>query len=180
MKLGDINKPVMQFWHGGNLDIETPVRSGKWEYGPGLYLTTHYQTAKKYAKGSRKFYRINVESGNDSSVTLIDFAKVQEFVERYIIKSKKSEILQALTKYQEGGRIIANYVITILLNYEGLKTSNANALKSFLVGNGVDYSIISNPFGWGEKMMVLFNMNKIVKTEIIKPTDKIEKFDLNT
>lgn len=180
MKLNNIfeSNSTMQFWHGGNLDVETSVRSGKWEYGPGLYLTTHYLTAKKYAKGGRKFYRITVEHGNDSETTSIDFAEVQNFVNRYCVVAKKKEILEALTKYVVDGRLIAEYVITILINYQGLKASRANDLRHFLVSNGVDYSIVSNPFGWHEKMMVLFNMKKIVNTEVIKPTDKIDNFDL--
>jgi hypothetical protein len=179
MKLEQINEQVMQFWHGGNLDNETSPRSGKWEYGPGLYLTTHYGTAKKYAKGGRKFYKITVEKGNDASDTMLDFEQVQDFVNTYCITSKKKELIAAFTKYVVDGKITADTVLTIIINYNGIKTSNANKLRSFLVNNQVDYWIVNNPFGWGERMMVLFNMKKIIKKEVIKSTDKIETLNLH-
>lgn len=178
MKLLNImenDSQTMEFWHGGNLD----VRTGKWEYGPGLYLTTHYGTAKKYAKGSRKFYRITVQKGNPSNTTTIDFFEAEKFVKQYCVVAKRKEILQGLSKYVTDGRVKADYLITIIINYDGLRPSNVNHLKTFLVDNGVDYTMVSSPFGWGEQMMVLYNMDKIVKKEVIKPTDKIEKFDLH-
>ena len=45
---------TMSFYHGGNLDRYDDnliQRKGRFEYGAGLYLTTHYETAKKYARG---------------------------------------------------------------------------------------------------------------------------------
>lgn len=61
-------KSVFRFWHGGNLENKGDVinhKSGRYEYGPGLYLITHYETALKYSKGSRKLYLISVEVGTD-------------------------------------------------------------------------------------------------------------------
>lgn len=50
----------------------------------------------------------------------------------------------------------------------------------FMVDNGIDYCIVDNAFGWHERMIVLFNMKKMVKQKVIKPTDKIEEVDLFT
>ena len=60
-------RETMTFWHGGNLDTSTDVshKTGRWEYGPGLYLTTQFDVVQKYAKGSRKLYRVVVEKGVD-------------------------------------------------------------------------------------------------------------------
>ena len=42
----------MNVWHGGKLEDSyqdsISHKKGRWEHGPGLYLTTHYDTAKKY------------------------------------------------------------------------------------------------------------------------------------
>lgn len=181
MKLKNIfeSNDVMQFWHGGNLDLPIQTRSGKWEYGPGLYLTTHHGTAKKYSKGGRKLYRITVEQGNDSNNSFIDLAAIRNFVNRYCIVKKRKEILDNLEKIQQDGKISADRMITIIINYDALKNTNVVNLREFLVQNGVDYTMISSPFGWGEKMMVLYNMNKIINKEVIGPKDKIEKYDLH-
>lgn len=58
------------------------------------------------------------------------------------------------------------------------KPTNTQKLRQFYIDNGVDYEIIDNAFGWGEKMMVLYNMKKIVNVIQIKPGDKIEQYDL--
>lgn len=181
MKLENIveNENEMQFWHGGNLDTPVQTRVGRWEYGPGLYLTTHYQTAKKYAKGNRKFYRITVSKGNDSNDSVIDYQAIENFVNRYCIGKKRKEILDNLNKIQNDGKVSADRMITIIINYDALRASNVSNLREFLVQNGIDYTMVSSPFGWGEKMMVLYNMKKIVHTEVIGPKDKIEKYDLH-
>lgn len=50
--------------------------------------------------------------------------------------------------------------------------------RKFYIDNNIDYNIVYNPFGWGEKMMVLFNMRKIVNIKRIFPKDKISQYDL--
>jgi hypothetical protein len=59
---------TLNFWHGGNLDEFDDIisqKNGRYEYGAGFYITTHYGTAEKYAKGKRKLYLITVEEGLD-------------------------------------------------------------------------------------------------------------------
>lgn len=171
----------MQFWHGGDLDNYDDIiaqKNGRYEYGPGLYLTTHYDTAKKYAKGRRKFYIISVEKGNDINKSLLDIDRVKEFINKYVIKSKQKEILQRIEKYNKENTIKGYIFNNILLNEKALSPRNTSNLRQFLIDNGVDYEIVDNPFGWGEKMMVLYNMKKIKNVKQITAKDKIENYDL--
>lgn len=171
----------MQFWHGGDLDNYDDIiaqKNGRYEYGPGLYLTTHYDTAKKYAKGRRKFYIISVEKGNDINKSLLDINRVKEFVNKYVIKSKQKEILQRIEKYNKENMIKGYIFNNILLNEKALSPRNTSNLRQFLIDNGIDYEIVDNPFGWGEKMMVLYNMKKIKNVKQITAKDKIENYDL--
>jgi hypothetical protein len=64
------------------------------------------------------------------------------------------------------------------LNEKAIKSTNTRYLREFFIDNGIDYEIVDNPFGWGEEMMVLYNMKKIVNVIHIKPTDKISEYDL--
>ena len=69
---------TIQMYHGGNLEL-TPrdtlhpdmfdkvPASKRQEYGPGLYLTTSEKVVEKYAKGSRKLYKITLKRGRDIS-----------------------------------------------------------------------------------------------------------------
>ena len=171
----------MQFWHGGDLDNYDDIiaqKNGRYEYGPGLYLTTHYDTAKKYAKGRRKFYMISVEKGNDINKSLLDIDRVKEFVNKYVVKNKQREILQRIEKYNKENTIKGYIFNNILLNEKALSPRNTSKLRQFLIDNGVDYEIVDNPFGWGEKMMVLYNMKKIKNVKQITSKDKIENYDL--
>jgi len=89
MPITESAQPTMTLWHGGNLKnglTDTIVhKKGKWEYGPGLYLTTHYHTATRYAKGSRRLYKVTIEKGNNADDVYIDLPIVMEFVNSYVL-----------------------------------------------------------------------------------------------
>lgn len=176
----------MKFWHGGNLDSFDPSqndfnqKSGAYEYGPGLYLTTHYETATKYAKGNKKLYVVEVEpgSGTDADEVLID-ATTKEFKGQLAALCKGSfrkEILERLITKQErlgkGGVPILS-LVNLLINFEALQPSKTGALRQYLVDSGADYSLVNSPFGWGEVMMVLYNGNLVSNITRVKPNDPL-------
>ena len=172
----------MILWHGGDLSdgMKDTIKQtkGKWEYGPGLYLTTHYLTARNYAKGSRKFYRVTIEEGTDISDVELDIETVKNFLMLHIPKSKINAIIDRMRK---GKEIIPAYIfLNVIINDGKPFIKDTNVIRSFLVNNGIDYSLVSNAFGWHEMMLVLFNQQKIIKIERIMPNDKIEQFDLPT
>jgi len=172
---------TQSFWHGGNLDDYDDViaqKNGKYEYGPGLYIINHYGTAQKYAKGSRKMYMVTVENGNDINDAKISLDALNEFVDEYVIGSKRKAVKAGLEKYAKDGQVKAYMFNNMMVNEKAVKPSNTGAWREFLVSQGIDYEIVSNPFGWGEKMMVLYNMKKIKKIQQISPKDKIEDYDM--
>lgn len=173
---------TMNFWHGGNLDDYYDTishKKGRHEYGAGLYLTTHYETAKKYSKGGRKLYLITVEIGNDINDSVIDLENVNNFIDIYVRKNKRKEIKERIKNYTEDGLVKAFILNNIILNDNAIGSTKTKELRQFYVDNNIDYDIVHNPFGWGEKMMVLYNMQKIVNKIQVNPTDKFDKYDLN-
>jgi hypothetical protein len=167
----------MELYHGGNLDEYNDIiaqKNGRYEYGAGLYLTTHQDTARKYAKGSRKLYKITIEKGVDIQDALIDADNINTFIKKYVISSKRKEISDRLSKWNVDGKIKAYIFNNVILNEKGISASNTKYLRTFLVDNGIDYETVDNPFGWGETMIVLYNMAKIIKVEKI---DKSSYFD---
>ena len=173
---------TMTFWHGGNLDssYEDSIaqKSGRWEFGPGLYLTTHYGTAVKYSKGSRKLYQIVVKKGTDISEVKLESAIVKDWVKNNCLGSKKKEVIYAID--MRGEKIDADIFLNIIVNHKAIQSSKTRALRQFLIQNGIDYCLVPNAFGWGEMMMVLFNMRKIVKQTQIKPKDKLSTYELES
>lgn len=181
-----INPPnipdTLNFWHGGNLDDYNDIiaqKNGRYEYGPGLYLTTHYETAKKYAKGSRKMYLITVKKGNDINDAYLDINIIFDFIKIFVTKSKRKEVIDRLSKFNKDGKVKAYIFNNILLNENALSSSNTKHLRQFYINNNIDYEIVHNPFGWGENMMVLYDMKKIVNVIIVKSTDQIDYDALN-
>jgi hypothetical protein len=171
------------FWHGGNLenynDDEVGHKSGRHEFGFGLYLTTHYGTAQKYSKGSRKLYMVTVSLGNEINDSLLDLEACKTFINQYIVSNKRKELILNLESRSKDGKVKAYIFNNSILNNDAIKSSNGIHLRKFLVSNGIDYDIVDNAFGWGEEMMVLYNMKKIVNVKRINPKDEIEKFDLH-
>lgn len=173
---------IMSFWHGGDLSDTSmrPQKKGRFEYGAGLYLITKYEVAQKYAKGSRKLYKVDVNKGTDIRNVKIDYKDASEFVESYIPKSKHRDILFYLQdSIDRIGHLPADSFNNLILNSGALQSKHTVTLSQFLVNHGADYELISNPFGWGNAvMMVLFNINKVANIQRVMPKDKITDWDL--
>lgn len=171
---------TMNFWHGGNLDQYDDIiaqKNGRYEYGAGLYIATDYSTAIRYAKGSRKLYLITVEYGVDINYAFLDIENVKDFIDSYIIGSLKKMVSNRLEKYIKNGKVPGYIFNNIILNEKAIKSTKTKFLREFYIKNGIDYDLMNNPFGNG-KMMVLYNMKKIVNKITIKPKDKIKVFEL--
>jgi hypothetical protein len=173
--------PTLTLWHGGDLkngiDDNFVSKKGRAEFSSGLYLTTHYGTAQRYSKGSRRLYRITIEKGNDADDVIIPTEEMLSFVKTYVIKAKLKEVYDAINRRSN---LDAGIFINIIVNHDAIKPTNTGKLRMFLVQQGVDYTIVDNAFGWHERMIVLFNMKKIIDKKVITPKDKIEEFDLPT
>ena len=170
------------FWHGGDLDTNVDTishRKSRVEYGPGLYLTTHYGTAIKYAKGGRKLYMVTVDNGVDMNDAMLSMESVKRIVSSVVMTSKRKLVLHRLERFIKDDHVNALLLNNIIINEEAVKASNMSALRQAYVDNGIDYLIDVNTFGWGESMMVLFNMKKILQVQRIMPNDTIEKYDLH-
>jgi hypothetical protein len=171
------------FWHGGNLSEYSDIiaqKNGRYEFGAGLYLTTQYDIAKKYSRGSRKLYIVTVSLGNDIHDSFIETEKAINFIKQFVLTNKRKEILYYIEKYNDNGRIKGYLFNNLLLNNKAIKPTNTKYLREFLVNNGIDYEIISNAFGFGEDMMVLYNMKKIIQTTVFGSKDRMDNYNFET
>jgi hypothetical protein len=170
------------FFHGGNLnDYNDNIaqKNGRYEYGPGLYITTHYDTAKKYAKGSRKLYIVTAELGNDINNSVLNYNTLLEFINTYVIKTLRKLVIERLQRFIDENNKVKAYVFNnIILNNKAIKPTNTQVLRQFYVDNNIDYEMVHNPFGWGEDMMVLYNMKKIKNILQVGPNDKLQSYEL--
>ena len=179
----------MSFWHGGNLDNLDDIndiahKGGRYEFGPGIYMTTSWHVAQKYAKGSRKLYLLTVKKGIDLKNTDLDLSVVTEFINTTVIKNKRSIVIETINniieRMNKGNVIKGDTFLNILMNNDAIKNTDTIKLKQFFRKNKIDYSIVDNAFGWGEKMLILFNNDLLVDITRVNSKDKIEVFELPT
>lgn len=183
LKLFESNDSVI-LYHGGK-DLKQSFSSddithskGRWEYGPGLYLTTEYDIASKYAKGSRKLYLVTVSKGTNISKVLIPLDDIQDFLKQYGIGSKSKEVMESLYRIAErvktSPKVSADYFLNNVINSEAVKSSNTGRLRRFLVDRGVDYSIDTYE---GHPLLVVFNSSKIEKVQEVDRS-KVKEFSM--
>jgi hypothetical protein len=133
------------------------------------YFETRLKTS-----GKRKLYLVTVESGNEISSSFLPVLVVKDFIKKYIVGNSKQEVFNRVSKYFEDDKVKANIFNNIILNCNGIKPSNTIKLRDLFIENGIDYELVDNAFGWGEEMMVLYNLKKIKSIERI--TDNSQKY----
>jgi hypothetical protein len=171
---------VIQLWHGGrNLEYSTKEFQGanknRWEHGPGLYLTTHYDTARDYAKGGGKTYLIDVPEGSFIHEVNIPVELANEFVSRHIIGKKQKELLQLMYenmhRKNNSTHINAENFLNLIFNLNAIQTPKTRELNQFLVEQGVDYGWVNNFKGRNETVLVIYNFAKIKKITSVMAKD---------
>jgi hypothetical protein len=158
-------------YHGGTMNQSdyTPIK-GRWEYGPGLYLTNSYSLARDYGKGSRKVYKCKILKGNEISNCYIPTEKVSDFIKLYGGKHKK-DYQSFLPKHNKDGMFPASVLVNLAINND-MKSSSAKELKKFLVENEVDYDI--NHWSSGDDgtyILTLYNDSKLLEFKPIKSVE---------
>lgn len=176
----ELDNNKITLWHGGrdlHLSYHKPkiCAKGRWEHGPGLYLTTHYETARKYAKGGGTTYKVELELGNHIKNIDIHIDNVLDFVKRSVIKSKQNDIIDDLHNNMKRSQTVpfinAEILVNLCVNYEALKGEQTVALNRFLVENNVDYGTEDNFGGRSETVCVVYNLDKIKKVKALKSKD---------
>lgn len=172
---------LMNFFHGGDLDeikYDIQQKSDRQQYGSGLYLTTYYDVAKRYAKGNRKMYLVSVQKGVEIHDKKIDVETLSQFLNQNFSRKTAQDILN-LANYKIYNNEVPLFLVNnILINHNYLKGSKSAAWRMFLTAVGVDYEIIDNAFGYGETMMVLYNPRLIKSVKRIQPKDTLPTYDL--
>ena len=171
---------TLTLWHGGR-NLEHSYKEFKsatkkrWEHGPGLYLTTHYDTASSYAKGGGKTYLVEFSEGNNIDNIIIDLPKVYEFVNSTVIGHKRKEVLDCIhdnsNRTSDGTKIKASYLLNIMINFDAIVATKTDKLNNFLVEHGADYSIVDRFKGRNETVFVIFNNKLINKVKVISAKD---------
>lgn len=172
----------IKLWHGGrNLESDYLEFKGskkdRWQHGPGLYLTTHYDRASQYAKGNGKTYMVTIEEGNDIKDISIDISFINEFVICNVKKSKQKEILndiyQNMNRMNSNPLVKAEVFLNLIINHDAITIPKTKLLNKFLVNHNVDYCAVNNYGGRDEKILVVFNNKKIKSVKPLYSKDVV-------
>ena len=167
---------IVQLWHGGRdleYDYRTPKqpRKNRWEHGPGLYLTTHYETAKDYSSGGGKTYRVDVDLGNNIKDIELSLDDAIKFVQDYAVGNKRNVVISDmhnnLKRLNKVDTINAETFLNLLFNHDALKGEKILKFNKFLVENNIDFGVVKNFKGRDETVIVVYNLDKIKKVKAI-------------
>ncbi|MBP6238816.1 MAG: hypothetical protein KA270_17380 [Saprospiraceae bacterium] len=180
---------VQYFFHGGLLPpvwdlhrypTKDRYNKSKTDMGYGLYVVDHWETARKYQKGNRRFYVVGVEmdSGKDISDVYLDMDLCFRFVMNQFSLRLANEWCDNFVRLSKDGNTLkAEYFDNIIVQYEKTTGRIGKELICFLVNNGVGYRKVFNRFGFGENMLVLYDVRCISSIQALRGKDMVYSVD---
>lgn len=134
---------------------------------PVCYLTNSVELAEKYAKGSRKLYKIIIASGTDIKNVKCKKSEMIDFINDYAIKNKRKSIIDFINEY-DMEEIPISILVNLCINDKALNPKETIELRKFLISHGVDYAIDTFASSNNAKVIVVYNPKIIKKVQIVK------------
>lgn len=172
----DSKPAAFVLWHGaqrwdGVPGLRAP-RVGHAEHGAGLYCTTEYATARKYAAGAGSTRLMTI----DGSVRLLEGLRVHPDVLLQAVKSiprlrAKQAILDDIAWCAERSKtdtIGLNTIINLAAHHKALSGAPAVAISEFVASQGADASLYERH---GEDWLVVFNPAIVLSSKPVRAND---------
>lgn len=176
---------MIELWHGGNRWIGPPEvrppRRGKYECGPGLYLTTSYLRARTYARGGKVTTKVRLaddvhwlERAQLPLRELLDYAKTAPRL------SGRAQLLDDLVRrYAEPETAMdqlcdVSRLVNLLINSEALAGKPGVHLAQWLGSKGIDASL-HRPMGQ-DQWVIVFNPD-VIKAHRVIPAESVSLSD---
>ncbi|WP_087864724.1 hypothetical protein [Comamonas thiooxydans] len=174
----------IKLWHGGTRweskpEIK-PVKPGRYEAGPGIYLTSSYERARSYAKGGKVTTLVTLIE--KSKIRWLESAKVRrQEILKFLYDTPRLRQRDQIVDYfdkLEGDLVPASYLVNLCVNYDALTGANGPLLAKWLVSQGIDASLHSPKTG--ESWVIVFNP-EIIKLHTVVPAKMVNlsQYDLS-
>lgn len=166
-------KPIPQspieMWHGsrrwdGNPEVRAP-KKGRYEAGPGIYMTTNFQTAQRYAKGggSTMLFHLDPSLKFAHDVLIpkheaISFVKSAKGIRN---RNKIISDIESNSSRRNSESVSAEVINNLFVNHEAASGNAGLQLVDFLKSKGVD--AIFHPHSSQEHWIALINPKKVLK-----------------
>ena len=179
---------VQYYFHGGILPpvydlhrypTKDRYNKSKTDAGYGLYVVDHWETARRYQKGNRRFYVVGVEmdSGKDISEVYIDRMECLEFLMDNFGVVRWMELAERMKDIIKEGKVRAEYFDNMLINSGYVRGLVGKELICFLVNHGIGYRKVYNRFGYGESMLVIYDVRCIRSIQALRGADMVYSID---
>lgn len=140
---------MIELWHGGRRWNDKPSvqapRKGRYECGPGIYLTSQYDRARKYAAGNGITTLVSLrENITWLERTEVSLQAMEDYVRQTMGFRKRSLILEDLAKIAhrlDRDQLSANSLVNLCVNHDVLSGSQGVNLAHWLVEQGIDASL---------------------------------------
>ena len=166
-------------YHGAQ-KFEGPPRiveqkKGHAEHGPGIYLTTSWDTAKKYAKGGGSIYAFTLpDKLNWADDVTLDLEKTVNFVNKIPRLPERLSIIERLTAvHARRHNLSADVLINLFVNAEASAGKTGLALSQFLIDQGVDAVHVRQN---GEDWVVVINPDCVLSVEKLNSKAPVSHF----
>jgi len=182
--LSENQENLIKLYHGGSLwqsegPTIFPSKKGRYEHGVGIYLTTKYETARKYAKGNKVVLAVYV----DPNFVKIEQVKLPasdiiSFIKSVPKMKNKKEIINAIMNYESRTNepVPLNVLNNLVVNFEAGSGNAGILINKFFVLNGVDAEVANFS---GEDWLIVFDTSIIKKWEKVSPsTLNLQDYDL--
>lgn len=176
------------FWHGGSRWHDRPEvrapRKGRYECGPGIYLTTSYLRARKYAAGGKVTTLVTLadsvrwlEQAKLPLQQLVDFLRTaprlrnrHQLIEDFLLRQVARQLAMA-------DLCPVEHLVNLLINAEALTGKVGLYLAEWLSINGID-AARHKPQSQ-EQWVIVFNPAIIRKYQVVPAAGvSLDKYDL--
>lgn len=156
---------IINLLHGtknftGKVEIRES-KKGHYESGVGFYMTTSYNTARKYASNSQNILSVTLKDLNFLSTQhklsidcFLDFIDAQ-----YRMKGKNKVMREFYQHVEPDNTMKVQYFINLLIMHESLTGKTGVNLANWLVEKGIDAAIENHG---NQDWVILFNAEKVI------------------
>jgi hypothetical protein len=143
-----------------------PSRATRTAHGPGIYLTTSVDTARKYAKGGGYVMRFELDPEigwvEDTTIDIDDMIAFLDGIPRLRKRREIGADLHLYAERRHRSEIDAFVLINLMVNYDVIRGDIGPALAKYLVAHGGDAMLEQHARGTDEDWVVLLNPKRIL------------------
>lgn len=176
---------MFEMWHGGRRwqgspELQAP-KAGRYECGPGIYLTNRYMRAVEYAQGGGVTTLVTLRDGlRWLEKSELPLATLKDYVRSARGFRKREAVFEDLDRSAERLKreiLPVSYLVNLCIYYEVLSGGQGLRLAQWLSEQGIDASLHS--VNANEQWVIVFNPSAIAKYRALPASQvSLEQYEL--